>query len=206
MSKEFSGFEFKRFDMVERRPTAPRFSFMLEDIDRKDDIVGDAFERFRLLTYPSPNFEQSLTRDGLMQQGYVLGKQVLSKTPRLDSFVIPGSTRPIVHDRPMISRNVHDYCDPDLFYDLGKLVSALSCYRALGYEITNLVDPHIGLVNFTKKDERMLWLIPGFERYSQSFDDGTESILDRYVMRLSAEFGERFNQNASQFIEGFEEK
>lgn len=183
---------------------APRFSLACAEIGRTDQKAGYGFYTARRISYDIGSPANNVVFRQMSDQGFVLGQEISSNNANKRHVQIPGSSRPLAYDRPLDPRNIHDYNDSRLFGDMGGILGKLAYLDTTGYEITGDIAQHIAMVNFTKKGERVLWLVPGFERYTAEVTDGSSALQEKYAVRLTTEFGERFLEHKSDFIEGFE--
>lgn len=156
----------------------------------------------RVIEYPRLDSEREWVRDGLRMAGLLLGHQVESEEGR-EAFRIPPSSRPILHEASSTAHGAYSYGDDTLFYDLGALLA--ESYRATnGRLVAEQVSKNIALVEFTRPDERRLFLVPGVEAVAD-FAAAETDPLAYYTDMLSRELGDRFQVAAQYFAMGFNE-
>ena len=184
--------------------TAQRFSFMDRDTGRWDYTYRENFRSFRAVRYGKATEKSRLILNLAANNGMVLGSK-FEGTPGYEQFRIPNSARPINHDRRVKGEDSLTYGDDKLFYDIGKLLRALSEIEPeKPLALSGDISKNIAFVEFTKPDEPKVLLVPGFENYVVEATD-PESLLDTYARQIHEEFGDRFMDSAEMFIAGYTE-
>lgn len=113
------------------------------------------------------------------------------------------ASRPIVYDARSTAHGAFSYGDDVLFYDLGDLLAKTHLVTG-GQLITSEVGKHVAIVEFTKPNERRLFLVPGVEQFVDALPEDIDP-LTHYSAQLAEEFGARFDEAAVFFNMGFNE-
>jgi hypothetical protein len=182
---------------------APTLSFANTHALRIDTNLACGPLRRREVTYPRPTQENAEIRDALMDQGLVMGGISKNKSKDYVSFSIPGSARPAKYDAPHSVEGPYSYGDTTMFTEMGFLLGKLFL---AGNEnpivIDRAVGLNLGIVEFTRVNERKLLLVPGFElSLKPVLDDDVAT--EYYTKKLGEEFGRRFEANKGDFLIGF---
>lgn len=191
-----------KFQPGERKTTA-RYSLEYDLIGSEDIIVRHpSGGGVRVIEYERADVARSYLREVLLDKGLILGRILGDKRDKKQHFAIPKSARPISYDASVDDTGAFSYNDEQMFFDLGSLLGEV--YKATQEKpvITGDIGRAVAFVEFTRPDERQLYLVPGVERITDSLETGT-SPLGYYAEKMTEAFGHRFDTASLSFRMGF---
>lgn len=198
-----SGPNFPNTSFGSESATGLRNSLAYELIGSSDRYINHPSGITRVVTYPLGDAQTEQFKDKLLDLGLILGYPIDAEEDSEHAFIVPRSARPLAYDAESRVKGNYSYDDDKLFYDLGYILNTVLKIDEVPRVIRGDIGHVIAITEFTKPNERPLFLVPGVERVLEPLEDGKDPFA-YYSEALDREFGMRFRAWGIALRTGYE--